>query len=367
VEDVRSGARPPGPFDHLGDRDVLRAARSGFQEPVVDVPVRAGSLVNGAGIFRMDDHQRIEGLDLGHVRFHLVRLEVREFIHPGVQQEAFEPEDAVVVKGPQILLIPRNRAAPEPHVHERVVACEQPLVLQGRGVHGGGNRIQRHVHDGRDAARGGRPSGAGETFPLCPTWFVDVHVRVHQAGNQGFVVGQVHHLGGFEVCAQRFDRHDLPVPDGHLARGKMVAAGHLAAADHEVETRGAARSPGVARGNPGIPGGSLHRCVRGFVPGAVSRDVGADEFADALRVVGPFGQAKLLGPRGFHLGLPVFGRGPLGILPCGRVRGVLGLRRGCRVLDLRTHRSHRFLRVVLGRDRPVARGLRRRILGRGLP
>ena len=98
MQDVRAGAGPAGPLDDLGDGLVLGAAGAGGQERRVVVAAGVGCAVDRVGVLGVDDHERVEGLELGHVLLHLVGVQVRELVHAGVQQEALEAEHALVVQ-----------------------------------------------------------------------------------------------------------------------------------------------------------------------------------------------------------------------------------------------------------------------------
>jgi hypothetical protein len=97
VQDVHSAPRPSGEFDHLGDGEVLRAAGPGGQEIGVPFAVGRGRAVDAVGVLGVHDHQRAERGDLAQCLLELYGVQRREFVDPGVQQEAFEPEHAGVV------------------------------------------------------------------------------------------------------------------------------------------------------------------------------------------------------------------------------------------------------------------------------
>ena len=191
MQDVGTGAGPAGALDDLGDGLVLGTARAGGQERFVVVAARVRGAVDRVGVLGVDDHEGVEGLELGHVLLHLVRFEVRELVHAGVQQEALEAEDAFVMQAAEVGLVARDGAAPEADVHKRLVLGH--LALELEAFHGGGGRdgVQRHVDDGGDAAGGGCPGGGGEALPLGAAGLVDVDVGVHQAGEEGLVVREL--------------------------------------------------------------------------------------------------------------------------------------------------------------------------------
>src|SRR6202035_4945026 len=92
-------------------------------------------------------------------------------------------------------LVAGDRPAPEPDVHVALAVGGGPFGGQRGGVGGGRDRVERHVDDRGDAPGRRGQRGGGEALPGGPARLVDVHVAVHQAGQQHLVVGQVHDLG----------------------------------------------------------------------------------------------------------------------------------------------------------------------------
>ncbi len=199
------------------------------------VAARMRGAVNGVGVLGVDDHEGVEGLELGHVLLHLVRFEVGEFVHAGVEQEALEAEDALVVQRAEVRLVARHGAAPESDVHERLVFGHFALELEAFHRGGGRDGVQRHVDDGGDAAGGGGARGGGEALPLGAAGLVDVDVRVHKAGDEGFVVGQFNDLGAGEAVAERLDGDDHAVADAYFAGGDACGGEDAPAADDQVK------------------------------------------------------------------------------------------------------------------------------------
>lgn len=86
--------------------------------------------------------------------------------------------------------------APEPDVDEGGTGRGVALDLQGIGGGGGRDGVERHIDDGRHATGRRRESGRMEPFPLGATRFVDVHVGVHESGQQNGVIGEPDDVAG---------------------------------------------------------------------------------------------------------------------------------------------------------------------------
>ena len=91
--------------------------------------------------------------------------------------------------------------------------------LQRLGADGRWHAVQRHVNERGDAARGRRPGGGGESFPLGVSRLAKVHVRVDQPWHEYHVRAQVEHLLAAEpAAAQRLDRSDPGAGDRYGKR-----------------------------------------------------------------------------------------------------------------------------------------------------
>lgn len=62
----------------------------------------------------MHDHHGVEAGQYGHVLLHLVGVEMRELVDAGVQQEALEAEDAIVVQAAQVAGVAGDGTAQKP-------------------------------------------------------------------------------------------------------------------------------------------------------------------------------------------------------------------------------------------------------------
>ena len=114
----------------------------------------------------------------------------RELVDAGGQQEALEAHHARVVQGRRSAALPGT--APPQNATSTASWPAAAACLAAQRGHGHGRRdaVQRHVHDrGHPARRGGGRRGR-EPFPLGAPGLVDVHVAVHQPGQQHLVRGQ---------------------------------------------------------------------------------------------------------------------------------------------------------------------------------
>ena len=156
----------------------------------VRLAVRRRRMLDGVGVLCMHDHQAVEGGDLAHGRLELFGVHGRELVDTGVQQEAFEAEDARVVQRTEVTDVAGNGAAPEPDVDMRLGLCGLALHLERGDVDGGRNAVERHVDQRRDSPCGSGPRRAGEPLPLGAAGIVDVHMRIDDAGKQRLVANR---------------------------------------------------------------------------------------------------------------------------------------------------------------------------------
>ena len=170
-----------------------------------------------------------------------------------------KPKTPSSCSGRRSALLPGIGAAPEPDVDERLVLGH--LALELEAFHGGGGRdgVQRHVDDGGDAAGSCGAGGGGEALPLGAAGLVDVDVGVHQAGDQGFVVGQFDDLGAGQAVAQRFDGDDPAVADAHFARRDAGGGEDALAPDDQVISVLQTLRSSLVLGGAGRPSGRQPR------------------------------------------------------------------------------------------------------------
>jgi len=107
---------------------------------------------------------------------------MREFVHAGGRQEAFETEAAGIQQRSDVPRVPRHHAAPESDIHPALASCGCALrsVTFRRG--GGGDAIERHVDQRGHPADSRRARRRGEAFPFRAARLVDVYMGIDQAG-----------------------------------------------------------------------------------------------------------------------------------------------------------------------------------------
>jgi hypothetical protein len=93
-------AGAPGRLDDVVDGEVLGRAWAGGEEVPVAWPVAAGRPLDRAGVLGVHDQQAVEGGQRAQVVIQVRRVQRRELLHAGGQQEALEAEHAGVVQSP---------------------------------------------------------------------------------------------------------------------------------------------------------------------------------------------------------------------------------------------------------------------------
>jgi hypothetical protein len=151
----------------------------------------------------------------------LGRIEVGELVHPGGGQEGLEADHPGVVEAAELAGVAGHGPAPEGDVDVQLAVGGLALGLQSGDVHGGRDRVERHVDQGGDAAGGGGQGGAGEALPFRPAGLVDVHVAVDQPRQQDLVGGQGDGPPAGQPGGQRLHGGDAAVADGH-AGGRLA-------------------------------------------------------------------------------------------------------------------------------------------------
>jgi hypothetical protein len=166
------------------------------------------------------DQQPVEPGDRPQSGREVLAHQRRELRDPAVEQEALDAEHARVVQGTQLPCVARDGTAPEPDVDGALPAGHLALDLQRGHVDGGRQRIERHVHDRRDAAGRRGAGGRGEALPLGAAGLVDVHVRVDDPGQEYLVAGE-HHLADVGPTVERCveGQHGLDPLAVHENRG----------------------------------------------------------------------------------------------------------------------------------------------------
>jgi hypothetical protein len=225
VDDVRARARLAREADEQADGLVLGLARPRAQEGLVGarVAVRSGRAtrferaLDRPRKFGVGDERRAEPRQLPERGPQLFLGDVRELFDAGVDEEAFEADDALGVERREVFDVARHDAAPEGHVHAALARGGRELAAE---VLDRGRRrpaVERHVDDGGRAPGRGRARRRREPLPLGAARLVDVHVRIDEPRHQD----------------------QLARLDHGAARGHLVERAHLRdAAPADVNGRG---------------------------------------------------------------------------------------------------------------------------------
>src|SRR5215469_1577204 len=251
-------------LDDLGDRQVLDAARARGQVPGI---ARAVGLADGGhrlATLGMDKQDRPEIAQDGKCIAHLAGIQRREVRRAGIREEAFEAEYACLVERFEAAQVAGNDAAPEAHVDVALpVGCAS---LDGERFSSDGCRdaVERHVHQGRDAAGRGGPCRRREALPLGVARLAQVNMGVDEARQHDDVRTQLKHCPRGGWCVQGLESLDAAIADcdgpGLLRLASLT--GHDTLSTYE-EAHGAGRrgccSPLTTLGTS-----SISRIVYGF-------------------------------------------------------------------------------------------------------
>ena len=63
---------------------ITRQLARRLQQRSILYLIGPGRVLDRVGVLGVDDHQRVEGLQRGHVLLQLVRVQVRELVHTGI-------------------------------------------------------------------------------------------------------------------------------------------------------------------------------------------------------------------------------------------------------------------------------------------
>ena len=188
VQDVGARAGAPGLCDHRADRRRLARGGPGGEERVVPA-TECAVFGEECRILGVHDDPRAESRNLLHRLCELAAVEVRELLDPRRRQEALEPEHPRLVQRRERAEIVGHRPSPEADVDVRRRCGRGLLDGQRLGGRRRRERVEGHVHDRRDTAGRRGERRRAEALPLRAAGLVDVHVRVHQSGQQHGVVG----------------------------------------------------------------------------------------------------------------------------------------------------------------------------------
>ena len=106
---------------------------------------------------------------------------VRELVDAAVGHERLEADDAALGELLEVVEVAGHEAAPEAVVDARRGSRGRSLASNAAPSIVGGRRVQRHVEERREAARGQRRGAGLQPFPVRAARLVEVHVRVEAA------------------------------------------------------------------------------------------------------------------------------------------------------------------------------------------
>jgi len=141
----------------------------------------------------MDEQHRPEIAQKGKCIAYLAGIQRREVLRARIREEAFEAEYACLVERFEAAQVPGNDAAPEAHVDVALPVGRAPLDGERSSGDGCRDAIERHVHQGRDAAGRGGPGRRREALPLGVARLAQVNMGVDEARQHDDVRTQVEH------------------------------------------------------------------------------------------------------------------------------------------------------------------------------
>ena len=145
------------------------------------------------------------------------------FGQAAVTQESLDADHAIPPQLGDVVERLGNDAAPQGIVDHCVVGDGAALQGQGARVEGWRVAVQRHVADGRDAARRGRRCAAQEALPLGAPRLIEVHVCVDHA-RQDVQAGRVERVVSSAGVVGAQDRNHPPLLDQQIcsSHGQLV-------------------------------------------------------------------------------------------------------------------------------------------------
>ena len=173
--------------------------------PVCTGRVESGrGTVDGTGKFRMRQQRQAAAAQTGERRAQVSLIDPCETVDTGVDEEAFESRHAGGGQGSERVDVAAHYAAPRGPIYPGLAARGLALAFEGRNIDDLRGAVERHVDQGGHST-GGRGAGCGgEALPFGAAGLVDMHMRVHQSGEQHIVA---------EVVQARDGRHLIPSAD----------------------------------------------------------------------------------------------------------------------------------------------------------
>ena len=210
VHDVNGRLELFSQADEQGNGFDFGVVGTRCEERGVLAPVRIGSVescrgtVDGTGKFGVRQQRQAAAAQTGERRAQVSFVDPRKTIDAGVDQEAFESRHAGRGQGSQRVDVAAHYAAPGGPVHPGLAARGLALAFQGRHIDDLRRAVERHVDKRGHSAGGGGACCRRKAFPVRAARLVDMHMRVHQSGQQYIIA---------EVVEARDRRHFIPSAD----------------------------------------------------------------------------------------------------------------------------------------------------------
>ena len=198
---------------------------------------RPAETVGDGGVLAVHDQ---EAVFLRNAAAAFVELEVGDVLEvAGLARaaggyEGLEGRDARIGERRQIVEIPRHEAAHRGIIGPALSFGAAKLEFQRLDGRRGGDRVERHFHEGRDAARGHGLRAGLVAFPFGAAGFAHVHVRVDHAGHD-VLAGGVDRLAGVFGIESGRERGDAAVANADVKRFLAVREHDAAVLDQSVE------------------------------------------------------------------------------------------------------------------------------------
>ena len=146
---------------------------------------------------------------------------------PGLMRKHLKPATPASASGSQVSAVLAGQSAPRRPVDPALAGSGDSLGFERSYRRGFRKTIQGHIHQRGISAGGCGASGGREALPFRSAWFVDVHMRIHQPGQEHQVA---------ECVQQRFARGvsgvahrlDAPLLDHDRGRPHALRSDHPA-------------------------------------------------------------------------------------------------------------------------------------------
>ena len=243
VRDVHAAARRLG--DHENAPNGFDFREDGTRRDVVgDKGLArfhrfAAEFVRNRRVFAVHDDEAVDLGDFTHAAVELPVgdvLEVARLVGAAGCDESLEARDAGLGHRNEVGRVPGNEPAHGGVVDPAGILGVRHLEFERRDVGRGGDVVQRHLDEARDAARSHRLRPGFVAFPFGTAGFAQVHVRVDHAGEHVATRGVADVLRLF--IDRRGDADDFPVLHADRRRFHTVAQHHAAVFDDEVQHSG---------------------------------------------------------------------------------------------------------------------------------